>query len=111
MNYTDMQDRDTIIRTYDHDRDGDNDVFYSSGSIIYKKDNYSKTQLKTYIQDAPRLYSVSDVYREFFDIKTGEIVSLPSDGQIRIVGSQSKEFIRLQNLKKSGTNHVKLNLF
>ncbi len=66
IDYTEALDGKTKIYAIDDDKDGDQDVYYSLGEKIYRKENRLKSPSKYYISDAPKIYSVTDIYHDFF---------------------------------------------
>lgn len=70
-----------------------------------------KTASKYYISDAPKIYNVSDIYSEFFGLKTQTIENIPYDGQTHISRGNTYGRMDLKFLVRSANNHMKLFLF
>ncbi len=109
IDYTENLDGNTKIHTVDDDGDGDLDVYYSLGSTIYRKENYSKTPSQFFIKDAPKVYTTLDIYEDFFGVEN--ISDIPSEGQIDILQNHSANRIRYQSLMKNSEGHSRLRLF
>lgn len=73
IDYTENLNGKTQIYATDDDHDGDQDVYYSLGNIVYRKENHQKNVKKYYITDAPKIYDTSDIYRNFFGIEKTDI--------------------------------------
>ena len=111
IDYTEALDGKTKIYAIDDDKDGDQDVYYSLGNIIYRKENHLKTPSKYYISDAPKIYTVSDIYSEFFGSTSQTLESIPYDGQIHLSQGNSYNRMDLKFLTRSTSDHFKLLLF
>jgi hypothetical protein len=86
-------------------------VFYSLGKIIYRKENHKNTQKKYHISDAPRVYDLDDIYRDFFGLLVRNISDVPGDAQIQIFRSHTYSRINYQFLTRAKDTHERLLLF
>lgn len=77
IDYTEKLDGETKIHTIDDDKDGDLDAYYSLGRVIYRKENYTKKSSPYIIKDAPRVYTTSDIYEDFFGVQNSTLSSVP----------------------------------
>lgn len=111
IDYTEKLDGNTKIHTLDDDRDGDLDVYYSLGRVVYRKENYSKKPSPYIIKDAPRVYTVTDIYEDFFGIKNSVLSSVSGDGQITLIQNDTSSRVKYQLLMKNGIEHMKLRLY
>ena len=57
------------------------------------------------------MYSVADIYHDFFGMSTEDVSLIPSEGQVNLLASQSPGMINTQFLAKSAKKHLKLLLF
>ena len=57
------------------------------------------------------MYTTTDIYREFFNIKNPNLALIPRDGQIYIRQNNSPATVRYQSLMRQGSEHLRLSLF
>ncbi len=96
LDYTENLPGNTQIRTYDDDRDGDEDVYYTLGDTVYRKENYQMNPEQYFIKDSPRVYQVRDIYFDFFNLTKEQLSGIYTDGQIDLLRTHSKERINMK---------------
>lgn len=111
IDYTEELDGKTLIYSIDDDRDGDQDVYYSLGKVIYRKENHKKSPKKYYISDAPKVYDIDDIYRDFFGLLVRNIAAIPGDAQVNILRSHTYSRVNYQFLTRNTDTHERLLLF
>lgn len=111
IDYTENLDGKTVIYSIDDDHDGDQDVYYSLGKVVYRKENHQKKVNKYFITDAPRVYTTADIYRDFFGSKNQDITSLSGDAQIKLSRTNSYGRLSYQFLNRRADAHMRLFLF
>jgi hypothetical protein len=111
IDYTEKLNGEELIYSIDDDWDGDSDVYYSIDKKIYRKENYQKAPQEYFIIDAPKIYHLGSIYREFFGISSERISDISGDSQIHILRNDSFNHFDYQFYTRKKDAHHRLMLF
>jgi hypothetical protein len=95
----------------DDDGDGDEDLFYTLGKTIYRKENYTNKAKSVFITDAPRVFTMMDIMHDFFGQDSADIQNIPHDMQIFLRQNHMFENIDAEYLIHKKTDHEQFDIF
>lgn len=112
LNYFyESQENDSIIHTMDDDWDGDVEIFYTLGNVIYRKENYTNQPQHFYIKDRPRIFTTSQMMKTFFGLDTTDIAFIPQDMQIFLRESHFPDEAQIQYVIHDKQDHQQFDIF